>query len=147
MCKCSLRWFFNFDFMKKKVEKVFSSSIDPRTCMVAICTSLKNSGNECLKMQEASKMCQNWVIGLTWNGASIVIIVLDFMVILKRLDYLSKAVALNRINGQILVAFRDVVFASEILPTSKHCSKQYWELISSKWWSKICSLSLDNKSL
>jgi hypothetical protein len=44
------------------------------------------------------------------------------MVILKRLDYLSKALALNRMDGQILVAFRDVVLASENLPTSKHRS-------------------------
>jgi hypothetical protein len=48
--KCMLvEAIFNFDFIKERVEKVFSSSIDFRT--IAISGSLKNSRKECLKMR------------------------------------------------------------------------------------------------
>ncbi len=57
------------------------SSIDPNTSLAAISISLKNSRNECLKMQEASKACRNQEKWSTWNGVSIVVATLDFIII------------------------------------------------------------------
>jgi hypothetical protein len=41
MCKCSLRWFFNLDFIKERVENVLSSSTNPNTYTIAISAKLK----------------------------------------------------------------------------------------------------------
>jgi hypothetical protein len=52
-------------------------------------------------MWETSKVHHNRVKGLTWNGASIAVATLNCIVILKRLNYMPRALA-DRINGQIL---------------------------------------------
>lgn len=44
-------------------------------------------------MREASKICQNWVNGLTWNGASLTTITLDCIMILEILDYILRTLA------------------------------------------------------
>jgi hypothetical protein len=56
-------------------------------------------------MQEASKVHQSRTKGLTWNGASIATIALDCIVILKILDYMSRAL-IDRILRQILATTR-----------------------------------------
>jgi hypothetical protein len=76
--------------MKNNVENVHSSSTNPGTCTIVSSAKLKNSGNECLRMQEASNVLQNYVKGLTWNGTSIAVKTLDFMVILNMLTCISK---------------------------------------------------------
>ncbi len=68
-------------FHEREGEKGCLSSIDLNTCVVAISISLKNSRNECIKMQEASKACWNQEKWSTWNGASIVVATLDFIII------------------------------------------------------------------
>jgi hypothetical protein len=97
----SLKQFLNFDFMKDEVENVCSSSIDPNICIVVISTNLIFLRNECFKMYEASNVQQSHVKGLTWNGASIAIATLDFVVILNMLDYISKTRTYIMV-GQIL---------------------------------------------
>lgn len=98
--------------------KHFFISTNSRT--IAISTSLKNSGKECSKMREASKMCKHQIKGLTWNGTSTLVAALDFMVILNRLDYISKALV-NIMNGEILATCKDIAFAFKILIGFKHC--------------------------
>jgi len=58
--------------------------------------------------------------GLTLNGTSIAMVTLNFMVILNRLDCISKAFD-DKMDGKILVASMDVVFAFKILTSSKCC--------------------------
>ncbi len=48
MCKCSLKQFFNFDFMKDNVENVRSSSTNSNIYTIVISTNLKNSKNNAL---------------------------------------------------------------------------------------------------
>jgi len=108
--------------MKQKVAKVLSSSIEPNTCTIAISASLKKSRNECRKMREASKVHQSRVEILTWNGGSIAITTLDFIVIVNTLDCKSKALV-DRMDGHILTASRGV-FAFKLLISSKCRSKQ-----------------------
>jgi hypothetical protein len=93
VCKCSLRRFLNLDFIKEKVENVFSSSTNLNTCIIAIFPSLKIFKNECLKIQEASNVHQSHVKGLTWNGTSIATTMLDFIVILNMLDCIYTTLA------------------------------------------------------
>jgi hypothetical protein len=73
-------------------------------------------------MWEASKMCQSWIKGLTWNGASIAVIGLNCIVILNKLNYLSRALV-NQIVGQILGTTKGKL-AFEVLIGSKNFSKQ-----------------------
>lgn len=74
--------------MKEKVKNICSSSTKPNTCTITIFDSLKNLGNECYKMQEASKVCQNQACrGSIWNRASIATLTLDFPVISNTFDY------------------------------------------------------------
>jgi len=120
MCKCSLRRFFNFDFIKDKVENVCSSSTDPMTCTIIIFVDLKNYRNECFKIQKAFNVCQSCMKWLTWNGISIPTATLNFMVILNMLNYISKALT-NRMAKQFFDTSRDV-FVSKILTGSKHRS-------------------------
>jgi hypothetical protein len=65
-------------------------------------------------------MHKSQIKGLTLNGTSIAMVTLNFMVILNRLDCISKALD-DKMDGQILVASMDVVFAFEILTSSKCC--------------------------
>jgi hypothetical protein len=99
--KCSLKQFLNLKFKKEGMENVHSSSTKPNTCITATFANLKNSKKECHKMWEASKMCQSQVKGLTWNGASIVVVGLNCIVILNKLDYISRTLV-GQIVGQIL---------------------------------------------
>jgi hypothetical protein len=73
-------------------------------------------------MWEASKVCQSWVKGLTWNGASITIITLNCIMILNKLDYMSKTFV-DKIVGQILGTTRGKL-AFEVLISSKSFSEQ-----------------------
>jgi hypothetical protein len=120
--KCSLKRFLNLEFVKERMENVHSSSINPNTCITTIFANLKNLRKECHKMWETSKVCQNQVKGLTWNGASIVIVTLNCIVILNKLDYVSRALV-NKIVGQILGTTRGK-FAFEVLIGSKSFSKK-----------------------
>ncbi len=90
-----------FKFHERKGGNVHSSSINPNSCTTTIFANLKNLGKECYKMWEASKVCQNQVKGLTWNGASIAA-TLYYIVILKILDYMSRTF-IDKIVGQMLV--------------------------------------------
>jgi hypothetical protein len=56
VCKCSLKQFFNFDFMKDNVENVHSFSTDLSTCSIAIFANMRISRNECLRMRNASNV-------------------------------------------------------------------------------------------
>jgi hypothetical protein len=91
--------------MKDSVENVHSSSIDPNTCIVTFFVNLKTQGKNVVKIWEAYRVCQSQVKGLTWNDASIVVVTLDCIVILKIFDYVSKALA-NKMVGRILVPTR-----------------------------------------
>ncbi len=84
----SFKQFFDLKFKKERMENVHSSSTKPNTSIIATFANLKNSRKKWHKMWEASKMCQSKVKGLTWNGASIVVIGLNCRVILNKLDYL-----------------------------------------------------------
>jgi hypothetical protein len=44
--KCSLRWFFNLDFKKKRVENVRSHFTNPNTYTIAIFANLKKCGGK-----------------------------------------------------------------------------------------------------
>ncbi len=107
--------------MKDNVENVCSSSTDPNICTTAIFANSKNSKKKCCKIWEAYRVCQSQVKGLTWNGASIVTIALDFIVILKVLDCMSRALT-DRMARQILVPAR-CELAFEILTSSNSFSK------------------------
>jgi hypothetical protein len=51
----------------------------------------KKIGENCGKLQKASKIYQNWVNGLTWNGASLTTTKLNCIMIFKILDYMLRA--------------------------------------------------------
>ncbi len=62
-------------------------------------------------------MQKSEIKGLTLNGTSIVVVTLNSMVILNRLDCISKVFD-DKMDGKILVASMDVGFAFEILISS-----------------------------
>ncbi len=99
------------------MENVHSSSINPNICITTIFANLKNLGREYHKMWEPSKVCQSRVNGLTWNGASIVVVILNWIAILNKLDYMSRALV-DKIVGQILGTTRGKL-AFEVLIGSK----------------------------
>ncbi len=101
----SFKQFFDLKFKKERMENVHSSSTKPNTSIIATFANLKNSRKKWHKMWEASKMCQSKVKGLTWNGASIVVTTLNCIMILKRLNYMPRALV-DKINGQILATTR-----------------------------------------
>ncbi len=104
------------------MENVHSSSINPNICITAIFANLKNLGKECHEMWEPSKVCQSRIKGLTWNDASITLVIVNSIVILNKLDYISRAFV-NKIIGQILGTTRGKL-AFEVLIGSQSFSKQ-----------------------
>ncbi len=94
--RCSLRWFFNLDFMKKNM-KDFHFRLTPTHTIVSS-TNLKTSRKKYCKMWEASKVHQIWIKGLTWNGAFITTTMLHCMVTLKELDCMLIALV-NKIDS------------------------------------------------
>jgi hypothetical protein len=100
--------------MKKRVENVCSSCINPNTWTITIFASLKKIGNECLKMWEASN-----VLRLTWNGASIATTTLDFMVILNMLDYISKPL-MDKMDARIIFTSKDVLELKKLTSSKRH---------------------------
>jgi hypothetical protein len=92
--------------MKKKVENVHSSSIEPNIYIGTIFANLKNSRKECQQMWEASKIHRSQVKGLSWNCASIVVATLDCIMILKLLDCMSRTL-IDKVIRQILDTSKD----------------------------------------
>jgi hypothetical protein len=107
--------------MKEKVENVQASSTHPNTCITTIFANLKNLKKECRRMWEAIEMHQSRTKGLTRNVASIAMATLNYIMILKTLDYMSKTFA-NIIAKQILATSRSRL-ASKVLT----CSKSFLE--------------------
>jgi len=65
--------------MKKRLEKVLSSSINLNTYTIVISTNLKNSRHvESHKMWQTFKIHQRRIARLMWNGATIVVVAFDF---------------------------------------------------------------------
>jgi hypothetical protein len=95
----------------------------PLTPTLALLQSLLVWKNECFKIRKAlTNVRQSCVKGLTWNGASIAIAMLDFIVILNMLNCIFRALT-NIMDGQILATFNDE-FAFKILIGSKCHSMQ-----------------------
>ncbi len=90
-------------------------------------------------MWKASKVNQSRIKGLTWNHASIVVATLDCIIILKILDYKSRALV-DIIIGQILDTTRDEL-TFEVLTGSSNFLKQQCALINIRRRLKLSSTS------
>jgi hypothetical protein len=68
-------------------KKIWKMSIHlpltPTFVLFVISTNLKNSRKICYKIRKAYRVYQSQAKGLTWNGASITTITLDYTMILK----------------------------------------------------------------
>ncbi len=115
-CRCSLKWFLNFDFMKKKVENVCSSSVNPNIWTITIFASLKK------KMEMNALRCEKLLIfakveiDMKWSFHCSNNIRVHGN--LELLDYISRPLV-DKMNGQIVFTSKDVL-ESKSLTSSKH---------------------------